>query len=77
MNKNPEGTLTTDSWTTWDMYARYNFNDRVQLSAGILNMFDNEYVQYSSIGGIPDDGRSLEPYTEPGRTLSARVKVNF
>ena len=77
MDKNPEGTLTTDSWTSWDMFARYDFNGRVQLSAGILNMFDNEYIEYSSIGGIPDDGRELTPYTEPGRTLSAKVKVNF
>jgi iron complex outermembrane receptor protein len=77
MDKNPEGTLTTDSWTSWDMFARYDFNGRVQLSAGILNMFDNDYIEYSSIAGIPDDGRDLRPYTEPGRTLSARIKVNF
>lgn len=77
MDKNPEDTLTTDSWTSWDMFARYNFNDRVQISAAILNMLDNEYIEYSSIGGITDDGRDLTPYTQPGRTLSARIKVNF
>jgi hemoglobin/transferrin/lactoferrin receptor protein len=77
MDKNPEDTLTTNGWTTWDMFARYDFNGRVQLSAGILNVLDNEYVEYSSIAGIPDDGRSLSPYTEPGRTVSARLKVNF
>jgi hemoglobin/transferrin/lactoferrin receptor protein len=77
MDKNPEDTLTTESWTSWDMFARYDFNGRVQLSAGILNMFDNEYVEYASIAGIPYDDRSLSPYTEPGRTLSARIKVNF
>ena len=77
MDKNPEGTLTTDSWTSWDMLVRYNYNDRVQLSAGVFNMFDNEYIEYSSIGGIPDDGRELTPYTETGRTLSTRIKVNF
>lgn len=77
MDKNPEDTLTTESWTSWDMFARYDFNGRVQLSAGIFNMFDNEYVEYASIAGIPDDDRSLAPYTQPGRTLSARIKVNF
>ncbi|MCW8925190.1 MAG: TonB-dependent hemoglobin/transferrin/lactoferrin family receptor [Xanthomonadales bacterium] len=77
MNKNPEGAFKTDGWTSWDMFARYSFGDRVQLSAGIFNMFDNEYIEYSSVGGIPNDGRDLTRYTQPGRTLSARVKVNF
>jgi hypothetical protein len=43
-------------------------------------MFDNEYIEYSSVAGIPydpDDPRDLTLYTQPGRTLSARLKVNF
>jgi hemoglobin/transferrin/lactoferrin receptor protein len=77
MDKNPDGTFTTDSWTTLDLFARYDFNDRLTLSAGVLNLFDEEYIQYSSIAGIPDDGRDLNLYTEPGRTFSARLKFVF
>lgn len=77
MDKNPEGTLTTDNYTTVDVFARYDFNNRLTLSAGVLNLFDKEYIQYSSVAGIPDDGRSLNLYSEPGRTFSARLRFAF
>ena len=77
MNKNPEDTFTTDSYTTVDVFARYQFNDRLMISAGVLNLFDEEYIRYSSIAGIPDDGRDLNLFTEPGRTFSARLKFIF
>ena len=77
MDKNPEGTVTTDSYTTFDLFARYEFSSRLMLSAGILNMFDNEYIEYSSVAGIPDNGRDLTPFTQPGRTFSARLKFIF
>jgi hemoglobin/transferrin/lactoferrin receptor protein len=77
MDKNPEGTFTTDSWTTVDLFARYDFNRRVMLSAGILNLFDEEYIQYSTIAGITDDGRDLNLFTEPGITFSLGLKVIF
>jgi hemoglobin/transferrin/lactoferrin receptor protein len=77
MNKNPEGTFTTDSYTTVDVFARYQFNDRFMISGGVLNLFDEEYIQYSTIAGIPDDGRDLNLFTEPGRTFSVRLKYIF
>ena len=77
MDKNPEGTFTTDSYTTVDLFARYQFSDRFMISAGVLNLFDEEYIQYSSIAGIPEDGRDLNLFTEPGRTFSARLKFIF
>ncbi len=77
MDKNPEGTFTTGSWTTFDLFARYDFNNRLMLSAGILNLFDKEYIQYSTIAGVPDNGRDLTSFTEPGRTFSASLKFIF
>jgi hemoglobin/transferrin/lactoferrin receptor protein len=77
MDKNPEGTFTTDSYTTVDLFARYDFNDRFMISAGVLNMFDEEYIEYSRIAGIPDNGRDLTPFTETGRTFSASLKFVF
>jgi len=77
MDKNPEGAVSTDSYTTMDVFARYEFNDQFMLSAGILNLFDEEYVEYSRVAGISDSGQSLAPYTEPGRTFSARLNFIF
>ncbi len=77
MDKNPEGTVTTDSYTTVDLFARYEFSSRLMLSAGVLNMFDKEYIEYSSVAGIPDNGRDVTPFTQPGRTFSAQLKYIF
>jgi len=77
MNDVPEGAFTNDSYTVVDLYARYNLSDRLLLSVGLLNAFDEEYIEYSSIAGIIDDGRDLTLYTEPGRTVSARLRFAF
>ena len=77
MSKNPTGTLTTDSYTTLDVYARFYFSDNFSVGVGVLNAFDEDYIEYSSIAGIPDDGRDLALYSEPGRTVSATLKYRF
>ena len=77
MGKNPEGTLTTPSYQTVDLFARYDFSDRLMMSFGLLNLLDEEYIQYSSVAGIPEDGRDLTLYTEPGRTFSVSLKFIF
>ena len=77
MDKNPEGAFTTDSYTTVDVFARYDFNSRFTVNLGVLNLFDEEYIEYSSIAGLPDNGQDLSRYTQPGRTFSARFKFIF
>jgi len=77
MDKVPEGAVTTDGYITFDLFARYDFSSRLRLSAGILNMFNKEYIEYSSVAGIPDNGRDVTPFTQPGRTFSAQLKYIF
>jgi len=77
MDDVPEGAFTNDSYTVVDLYARYSLSDRLLLSVGLLNAFDEEYIEYSSIAGITNDGRDLTLYTEPGRTVSARLRFAF
>lgn len=77
MGKNPEGTYSTDGYITVDLFARYDLNGQWMFSAGILNLFDKDYIEYSTIAGIPVDGRDLSRYTQPGRTFSARLKYVF
>jgi len=77
MDKVPEGAMETDSYTTLDLFARYQLNEHFQLSFGLLNAFDEEYIEYSSVAGIPDDGRDLTLYTEPGRTVSVGLRYAF
>ncbi len=77
MEKNPAGAFTTSGYTVLDIYARYSFGENLMFSLGLLNALDKEYVEYSSLAGIPDDGRDLNLFTQPGRTLSARIQYTF
>ena len=62
---------------TFDLFARYEFSSRLRVSAGILNMFNKEYIDYSSVAGIPEGSRDVSPFTQPGRTFSAQLKYIF
>ncbi len=77
MSKNPTDTITTGSYETLDLTARFAVTDKLRLSVGVFNVFDEEYIKYSNVAGIPDDGRDLNLYTEPGRTVSASVRFDF
>jgi len=77
MSKTPEGALTTAGFATIDAYAQINLTDKLFVNLGVINLLDKEYIEYSRIGGIPDDGRDLTLYTEPGRTFSAKLKYDF
>lgn len=77
MDKNPTGTFTTSGYTVLDIYARYSFGENLMFSLGLLNALDREYVEYTSLAGIPNDGRDLNLFTQPGRTVSARVVYTF
>lgn len=77
MDKTPTGAMTTDSYTTLDLFARFSFSDNLGFAVGVLNAFDEDYIEYSSIAGIPDDGRDLTLYSQPGRAVTAKFKYQF
>ncbi len=55
----------------------YRFSDRVQLTAGIDNLFDRAYREHLNVAGNSGFGYPAEPerIAEPGRT--AWLKLNF
>ncbi len=55
----------------------YRFNDRVQLAAGVDNLFDRTYSEHLNLGGNSAFGYPSMPVRihEPGRTLW--MKLNF
>ncbi|KAF1693127.1 TonB-dependent copper receptor [Pseudoxanthomonas koreensis] len=55
----------------------YRFSDRIQLTAGIDNLFDREYSEHLNLAGNSSFGYPAEPQriAEPGRT--GWIKLNF
>lgn len=78
MTKTPDDTFTTGSYTTLDVFARYDFNDHFKINGGILNLLDKEFIRYTRVAGIPYDAdRDMLPFTDPGRTFSVSLKYIF
>jgi len=62
---------------TLSLNGGYRFNDRVQLTAGVDNVFDRTYSEHLNLSGSADFGYPADPVriNEPGR--NAWVKLNF
>jgi iron complex outermembrane receptor protein len=64
-------------FTVFSLNAGYRFSERVQLTAGIDNLFDRAYAEHLNLAGNSSFGYPAEPerINEPGCT--AWVKLNF
>lgn len=62
---------------TLSLNGGYRFNDRVQLTAGVDNVFDRTYSEHLNLSGSADFGYPADPVriNEPGR--NAWLKLNF
>jgi iron complex outermembrane receptor protein len=68
----------TESYSNFDLFAGYTFNERYQLRGGIDNVFD---VEPAIVGALPGDTNSnstLPGYYDPlGRRMYVGVKISF
>jgi iron complex outermembrane receptor protein len=64
-------------FATFAFNGGYRINDRVQLTAGIDNLFNRAYSEHLNLAGSADFGHPADPVriNEPGR--SAWLKLNF
>jgi len=69
------GELETAGWSTVDLFANYQINKSVKLSAGVDNLFDHAYENYLNRVDS-NSGGSFKVY-EPGRTVWAKLNAQF
>lgn len=79
----------TDSYTVVDLMANYDISPQWRLSAGIYNLFDEEYYQWQRVrfvtnwvgsgvrGGVLPGGEGLQRYSEPGRYAKLAISYSF
>jgi hemoglobin/transferrin/lactoferrin receptor protein len=67
----------TPAYTTADLTGFVNLGRHVTLSAGIFNLFDRKYWQWSDVRGVLNPGAGVDRYTQPGRNGAIRLKVRF
>lgn len=62
-------------FAVYDIFARYDLGSRVRLRAGIFNLTDKTYWQWSDVSRLPADYYALDLYTAPGRFFSASFSI--
>ncbi|MFC5475138.1 TonB-dependent hemoglobin/transferrin/lactoferrin family receptor [Paraherbaspirillum soli] len=60
-----------------DLRGAYNFNKNVSLYAGIHNLFDRRYWNWSDVRGLADSSSVKDAYTAPGRNFNLGLKFQY
>ena len=61
----------------FDLYSTYEVNDNLQLNLALKNLSDQKYWNWSTVNGFAADQANLDLWLEPGRNISASVKISF
>lgn len=69
------GEIETAGWNSLDLFANYQVNKSVRLSAGIDNVFDHAYENYLNRVDITS-GNTYKVY-EPGQVIWAKLNAQF
>lgn len=76
----------SDAWTVFDLFGSLRINEHLKINAGIYNLFDQRYYQWTRIrdvsrgvnylhGYATEDG--IGRYSEPGRNYRVNVTWTF
>lgn len=66
---------TTEAWNRFDLFAAYQWNPDLTISASVINVLDNEYLRYQDVAGISQANTAYS--TEPGRYFTVNVNYQF
>ena len=70
-----------EGYTLVDLIGYYKINSNLSLTAGIYNIFDAEYYQYSDVSSIDTNSRVFEAqrgrYAQPGTNFSVGLNWRF
>jgi hemoglobin/transferrin/lactoferrin receptor protein len=72
--------LLSGNWATLDILAHWRLNERLTLRAGLFNLTNATYVEWSTIRGLADTAanRSVrDAFTSPPRNVTVSLSARF
>lgn len=60
-----------------DLRGGYNISKNVALFAGIRNLFNRQYWNWSDVRGLADNSTVKDAYTAPGRSFNVGLKFQY
>ena len=65
------------AYTVFDLYFSQKITDHVTLRAGLLNLADRIYWNWSDVRGLAPDDPVIEHLAQPGRNVSVSLNMNW
>ena len=75
-NYGPSSAYDPASYYTVDLLTKYKYNDRLDFSVGINNIFNEKYYQYQNVP-YNVSAAKIEQYREAGTNVQAQFKFTF
>ncbi|MBV6423822.1 MAG: Vitamin B12 transporter BtuB [Steroidobacteraceae bacterium] len=69
--------FTPGGYTTFDLLADFAVTPRLRFNAGLFNLADRTYWEWSDVSGRFASNPALERYTRPGRTAGATIRYSW
>ncbi len=69
--------FATPSATTLDLSGQWRFTKDVRLTAGIYNVTNRKYWNWSDVNGVSSTQATLDAWTQPGRYARVSMVVDF
>ena len=60
-----------------DLFYSQRLTDRITINAGLFNMADRRYWNWSDVGGFADGDPTLASIAQPGRSVALGVNLNW
>ncbi|WP_420819641.1 TonB-dependent hemoglobin/transferrin/lactoferrin family receptor [Pandoraea terrae] len=60
-----------------DLTGGYHINKYATLYAGVYNVFDRKYWNWSDVRGLADSSTIKDAYSAPGRSVAASLKLQY
>jgi len=76
----PSGTkaaLLSGSSVVLDLIGGYRFNKYASVNAGVYNLTDRRYFEWSNLAGVPSNTPAPGAYTSPGRNVTVSLKLEY
>ncbi len=71
------GQFAAPAATTFDLSGQVRFSKAVRLNAGIYNLTDRKYWNWSDVIGVAANSPVIDAYTQPGRYLRVSLVADF
>lgn len=73
----PAPCFTPDSFVVFDVIGWWKITDAITARAGVFNVSDEKYWWWSDVRGVSSTISFIDAYTQPGRSASVSVAMQF